>query len=627
MIELCEIFSDVLIGNNPKTENQLLSFYKTTKDKNLCNLLLVQTYLPIEGKEEVIRFLLNEISVSKTDIQTIITEDSKTFNICDYYYDEMVYLGVIEFLYRKQAFDTALHFYERNCALMNRSLKIMKFVGVMYRSAGKRENAKAVYELALQKRIDDDELYNNIGTLLLDYKDYNKSKQFLTKAINVNENNKQAIKNLALCLHKSNDDISALELLKKLKDDKNYEKTGDFWSDMADVYASMSSYTKAQTYYEKAIETNPKSVKSLNNLGTVFKFQNRLANAISLFEKAYEINPNFCDALRNLAMTVSQERQEKLLPEIENKLNGELEAFDRVQMLFTKAEIYHKIHKYSIAFENYKLGNKLQKKILNYDIQGDLNTNETILALDKQWADLPAVNLVESPTPIFIVGMPRSGTTLLEQILTMNDKFFGAGELTHAGFLCTNMGLLSPDTSADSIRSFGMQYMKIVKNLSKGKPYVIDKMPLNFRLLGLILRSMKNAKVIHIKRDPIATCWSNYRMLFNSRGNSFGNDLNDVGLFYESYDKMMGYWTSHFPERIHNVNYEELVTDAESETKKLASFLNVNWSKAFLQIEKNKNPVRTASVLQVRRSIYAGSSAEWRNYEEFIPELTNRFGS
>jgi hypothetical protein len=237
------------------------------------------------------------------------------------------------------------------------------------------------------------------------------------------------------------------------------------------------------------------------------------------------------------------------------------------------------------------------------------------------------VNNNSAIQPIFIVGMPRSGTSLLEQIISSHNKVFGAGELEYMrdiispifeNYITSNKKKIQKD----DLLLIRQKYLDSLSSLNINENIIIDKMPLNFRLIGFIFASFPEAKIIHIKRDAIATCWSNYKHYF-PKGNGFTHSYNDLVEYYSLYIELMDYWHKLFPNKIYDISYEKLTKNQIQETKNLLKYCDLKWDENCLNFHHNKRPVLTASSSQVRQNIYQGSSDIWKKYESYIEPLVN----
>ena len=219
-------------------------------------------------------------------------------------------------------------------------------------------------------------------------------------------------------------------------------------------------------------------------------------------------------------------------------------------------------------------------------------------------------------TPILIVGMPRSGTTLVEQILSSHPAVAGGGELTYWG----DVGrlLLDDDERAEVARRLAAEYLALLRSISPDAPRVTDKLPFNYERLGLIRQVLPRAFVVHCRRHPVDTCWSIFTTYFGSRL----ADRGDLVFFYRQYERIMAHWQTVLPaERYFEIDYEALVADPEPLTRRLVAFCGLEWHEACLVPHHNRRPVTTASLWQVRQPIYRGSLARWRRYEPWLGEL------
>jgi hypothetical protein len=227
--------------------------------------------------------------------------------------------------------------------------------------------------------------------------------------------------------------------------------------------------------------------------------------------------------------------------------------------------------------------------------------------------------------PIFILGMPRSGTTLVEQIIASHHKVYGAGELNNlknivTPILVNHLNSKNKTINKQEIKSVRQQYLDSLIKLNAKEKIVTDKMPINFRFIGFILSALPEAKIIHVKRDARATCWSNYKHYFSS-GNGFTFDQEDLARFYGLYSELMDFWHKLFPNKIYDLNYEKLTVNQKKETEKLLKYCELDWDENCLEFHKNDRGIKTASASQVRQKMYQGSSEAWKKYEPYIEPL------
>ena len=229
----------------------------------------------------------------------------------------------------------------------------------------------------------------------------------------------------------------------------------------------------------------------------------------------------------------------------------------------------------------------------------------------------PEINVLEH-VPIFIVGLPRSGTTLVEQIISSHSLVTGAGELPFVSQFGRVIAVGQTPVNARELKTFRERYCYALQQRSEGRTVATDKMPQNFRLLGLINAAIPDAKIIHVKRDPAAVCWANYTQYFSSGSLGYCYSLDDILHYHELYQDIMKYWHQALPSKIYDLDYELLTENQEEESRKLISHLGLSWDDACMSPQENKRAIATASFAQVRQKMYQGSSERWKRYRPYL---------
>jgi len=384
----------------------------------------------------------------------------------------------------------------------------------------------------------------------------------------------------------------------------------------------------AETACKRAITANPGYAQAYNNIGMVYNDLGRLSEAVDAYNKALSIKPDLAECYRNLSLLKKYKPGD---PQIETlrKLyaSPSLKDADRIHVCFALAKALEDIGETDESFSFYAEGNRLRKKELNYNINKDYNIFGIIKSVFKELPAVPVVPL-GSVQPVLIVGMPRSGTSLVEQILASHSMVFGAGELETLNLLAQKNifdKLPSPDMK-EALVNIAKGFIEEMDSISEGRKFVTDKMPTDFRWLGFVLAAQPDVKVIHTVRDKMAVCWSIYRQYFPAKGLGFPYDLADLAEFYKLYEDLMGFWKGLFPNRIYDLSYEALTENPEEETRKLLNYCGLAWEDACLEFEKNKRAVRTASAAQVRQKIYKGSSEAWKRFEKHLVPLMEGIG-
>jgi len=392
-------------------------------------------------------------------------------------------------------------------------------------------------------------------------------------------------------------------------------------SNIGAVWQSRDQPKQAIKAYKRAISIKPDYGPAYYNLGLVFQERGKIEEAVEAYNKAILIKPDYDEVHRTLSTIKKYTVNDPHFIQVKKLYNGQGHSEEiRCNLNFALAKMYEDIGEINMAFDHLMKGNSLRKKLLNYSIDQD----KIFFAQLKKSQPAIFENSLErercfkGPRPIFILGMPRSGTTLVEQIISSHSQVTGAGELNQVKRHSLALAIGETTLSKENISEFREKYLLKLNKLSKGNQFVTDKMPQNFRFIPLICAALPEAKIIHVQRNAAATCWSNYKQYFSKKGLGYSYNLRDVVAYYYLYIGLMKFWQSNYGKKIYNLNYEKLTTDQENETRKLIDYLDLNWEETCLSPQKNKRSVRTASQQQVRQKIYKGSSEAWRKYEPHL---------
>lgn len=356
---------------------------------------------------------------------------------------------------------------------------------------------------------------------------------------------------------------------------------------------------------------------AMNNRGVALQAMGRWPEARKAYETAIRHAPRFAEAHRNLAAAKAWTKPDKQLAQMEALYHDPtIEAPDRMRLAMGLFMAWNKLKKPEKAWPFLEHANALRRASQNYTREQD----EVLFARVRQvFDDLPPLQLAAGPVvPIFILGMPRSGTTLVEQIVSCHPEVTGAGELGIVNTLAQHFlrGDVAPD--AVGLQAFRAEYLAGLAKLSEGRRYVTDKMPHNFRYAGLLAAAFPEAPIVHVTRDARAVCWSNLSHFFVAEGLGYCSGLEEVVAFHGLYRDLMRFWEERWLGRLRVLDYERLVRDPEGETRALIGDLGLTWSELCLRPEENRRSVQTASTAQVRRKVYSGSSDAWRRYERWV---------
>ena len=357
------------------------------------------------------------------------------------------------------------------------------------------------------------------------------------------------------------------------------------------------------------------------NLGITLQELGRLDEALASYKQAIALKPDFAEAHRMLTSIKKFDAQDEQYSKmLRIYLNEDISIEQRCHINFALAKACEDLGNIEKAYTYYSEGNELRKKILNYDINQDVELFQKLKSsypkIEKN--SLEPDNLSKSLMPIFIIGMPRSGTTLVEQIISSHLQVTGAGELNFAKQFGAAIATGITEVNNQSLLDLRHNYLNKLQNVSNGNLIVTDKMPQNFRYIGLLAAAFPEAKIVHVKRNPAAVCWANYKQYFVSKNIGYCYAIDDVISYYKLYENLMDFWTSTLSKRIYNLDYEQLTVNQENETRQLIEYLGLDWDESCLSPQKNKRRVTTASNSQVRQKVYQGSSEQWKKYKPFL---------
>jgi tetratricopeptide (TPR) repeat protein len=394
---------------------------------------------------------------------------------------------------------------------------------------------------------------------------------------------------------------------------------------LARVLRERGKSDAAIAHYEKAIALKPDDADIHNNLGRLLGELGWIAQARAAYEKAIALLPR-CGALYlNLAHCDKVAPDDPYLAAMEELAEDQdaLGEQDRIDLDFALGKAYTDIGQHERSFRHLLRGNARKRKTVVYDEAAALGELERIrLVLDARLMRTGTRRGNPSHLPVFIVGMPRSGTSLIEQILASHPKVFGAGELT--AFQDAVAGLAQPGGASlpfpelllslpkQRLRELGSRYLAAVKAIAPA-PRVTDKMPGNFRFVGLIHLALPNARIIHAQRDPVDTCLSCFAIQFTAGGSEYSYELGELGRCYRAYQALMTHWRNVLPVGVMlDVQYEDVVDDLEGQARRIVAHCGLDWDERCLAFPSTQRAVRTASAAQVRRPIYRSSIGRWR---------------
>jgi tetratricopeptide (TPR) repeat protein len=483
--------------------------------------------------------------------------------------------------------------------------------------------AAALFEEAVGLDSSHAEALNNLGSSLSHLGRYEEAEQCFREAIAAKPNFSDPHGNLGIWLRQKSylfDSEASLRRALKLR-----PTDIDARINLGLTLVLLGRLRDARACFAKVLKTTPRSALALFGMGQIAALEGRFEEAETIFRRTIEINPRLTNAWAALALTRKMTNADsEWLRSVENLVARVIHPMEEAQLRFAMGKYCDDVNDFAQAFQNFKRGNELLKVAAeDYDRKERSRFIDGLIRIYSREAiakiGVPGSSSVK---PVFVVGMPRSGTSLAEQIIASHPAAHGVGELDfwnspalkEAG---TTQGMLS-----EAARSkVAEEYLRLLERLAGNAPRVINKAPVNSDFLGMIYSVFPNARVIYMRRDPIDTCLSCYFQQFLT-GINFAFDLSDLVHYYREHQRIMAHWRSVLPPGfILDVPYEELVVDQETWSRKMLDFIGLEWDARVLEFHANKRQVTTASAWQVRQKIYRSSVARWHNYEKFIGPL------
>ncbi len=465
--------------------------------------------------------------------------------------------------------------------------------------------AEIAYRQALHIDVDYAEAYNHLGIVLRELEQWTDAEQSYRNALQLKPGSKEVHNNLG------------------------------------NVLRDLDRLSEAEACFLQALELDPEYTEAHNNLGLALKTAGRLEEAKLSLEKAIAIDPDFLEPLVALGGLKTYRENDPHIALLEKQMAvaHEMKPDAQIRFWFAIGKMYEDLQRFDESFAAYEKGNGLKFSSLAWNEKEEAAFIERIKKIFtkelfdrfKVSANIANQRPLSNRTPIFILGMPRSGTTLLEQILSTHSSVFGAGELTAMSDMIAQA---MPDGSyqhfPDGVANFsakqwqqlGESYLREVWKLAPDAAFITDKMPANFLYIGMIHLMFPNAKIIHAMRNPMDSSFSCYSRLFNKNNLAYSYSLNALGRYCNRYLALMEHWHAVLPKgTILDCRYEEMVEDTESQARRVLKYIGLPWDERCLDFHKNKRRVKTASQTQVQKPIYKSSVERWKHYEKHLGRL------
>ncbi len=435
-------------------------------------------------------------------------------------------------------------------------------------------------------------------------------------------------------------------------------------NNLAMTYKNLLKYKLSEELYKKIITINNKYINAYVNFGNLKRDLNQFDEAIRLYEKALSItdknpliyyslalahqgignfektnfysrqvlkyDPNFTRADHLISQSTYYKNDNEHYTNMKKKLiNFKSKSFEKIDLCFALAKAEEDIGNIKAASEYLIEGNRIKKNLIGYEVNSEISLINDIKIKFKQTDNQKIIN-EEKESIIFILGMPRSGTSLVEQIITSHSKVFGCGELPILSNIIRKKFIKNNNLIIDNlneiikdpliISNLRKEYLDFINNFNHDQKIVTDKAPLNFRWIGFIRILFPNAKIIHCIREPKNNCLSMFKNLFEG-GLNFTYDQEDLVKFYKSYLELMNFWKSRYSSNIMDVNYESLISNNRETIEKIVKFCDLEWEERCLEFYKNKTPIKTMSTAQARKPIYKTSLKNFEKYKNYLKIL------
>ena len=528
------------------------------------------------------------------------------------------------------------------------------------------QEAENLYNKVLLREPTNYEALRHLGILNQDLENYEKAYNYFISAIKTNPNGFQALSNLAtIHMQNKNYDLAHKCLIKSFKINSNYVPT---INNLAGYYHKINDPKNAVEYSLRSLKLDPNNALARNQYAKSLMINNQPEKAIAILEELNNQYPRNDDFKSNLSSAYREmgefEKANKISTEgfkenfknltyllgytkdKKNELSNEhLNYYDSLleneKLSFDeKAAICHSFFEYFKNQKNYEkagsylvIGNDAQYAFRSFDMKREKEFFKKMQILFSKEMNFVIKDKIKKRIPIFVCGMPRSGTTLCEQILSSHSKVTGAGELNYLAEASKINRVLQP--SEEQIGNFELtlksnQNLLEARNLYLDKlslrdkddsVYICDKMPHNFIFIGFIKLILPEAKIIYCKRDPIDNCFSLYSHKFIELSHQYSYNQKILVEYYKLHQKLMNFWFQKYSDDIFVLDNEELVNNQETVSKKLINFCELKWEKQCLEFHKNKRQVRTASIEQVRKPINKKSIGAWKKYENYLSEM------
>ena len=600
--------------------------------------LLIDCYIKLDKPLKALESVHEALNIKKDDkkllhleirLNEYLERDSECIFLLKRYIEKFSDIGALKHLSNllvrqdkaEEADDSIKEFFENNEEYG------LLYKGIRHLHASRYRKAEDAFKKVLQEDKNNIDALRFMGILAFKSGNHDIAEAMFTRALKLDPTYSLVWANLGQVFSVT----GQLDKAKKsFKNILNMEPNNALiWAEYGTVLTKLANYQEGKDAYLKALEFKPNSPRVHLSLGHVYKTMGEIDNSISSYKNTIFQNNLSGEAYWSLANLKTYSFSDNEIRDMEETLNGDMTDIERSQMHFALGKAYEVMKDYDKSFKNYFKGNKVKKGLIKYSSDDTTQNTKKILEFFNQEN---IKNLSKSSTndqdPIFVLGMPRSGSTLVDQIISSHSKVDGTQELPNIIKIAAELNADEKSNYPEVLKELDdMQLSDLGKNYiletawaRDRAPFFIDKMPNNFIHIGLIKTILPNAKIIDTRRDPMDTCFSCFKQFF-ARGQLFTYSLEDLGNYYSDYIRAMNHWHNIYGKDILTVHYDNVINKTEETIRELTDYCNLPFEQECLEFYKSSRPVKTPSAEQVRQPIYKSGLNYWKNYENHLSPL------
>ena len=600
--------------------------------------LLIDCYIKLNNPLKALESVHEALNIKKNDkkllrleirLNEYLERDSECIFLLKRYIEKFSDIGALKHLSNllvrqdkaEEADDSIKEFFENNEEYG------LLYKGIRHLHASRYRKAEDAFKKVLQEDKNNIDALRFMGILAFKSGNHDIAEAMFTRALKLDPTYSLVWANLGQVFSVTGQLDKAQKSFKNIL---NMEPNNALiWAEYGTVLTKLAKYKEGRDAYLKALEFKPDSPRVHLSLGHVFKTMGEIDNSIDAYKKTIIKNNLSGEAYWSLANLKTYSFSENEIKDMEKTLEGDMSDIERSQMYFALGKAYEAKKDFDNSFKNYYKGNKAKKSLIKYSSDDTTQNTKRILKFFNQEN---IVNLSKSSTsdkdPIFVLGMPRSGSTLIDQIISSHSKVDGTQELPNIIKIAAELNTTKQDSYPEVLKKLddfqlsklGKDYISETKWARDVAPFFIDKMPNNFIHIGLIKTILPNAKIIDTRRDAMDTCFSCFKQFF-ARGQLFTYSLEDLGNYYTDYINAMNHWHNIYGKDIFTVHYDNVINKTEETIRELIDYCNLPFEKECLEFYKSSRPVKTPSAEQVRQPIYKSGLNYWKNYEKHLVPL------